>query len=486
MPSTASQAAPGASQAPSGTRQASAAIPQAASRTGRATTNGAAQSDAAMSETRAALIRHLLDVDDAAPVLLLVALGNAATQIASLEQGPESDSVFEGHMLAAMECLARFPPEERHPNVYIELFDGLSNNDRARQAKTWDGRHRVSHWPFTETEHRWGPLLAAIAALEMGAERVVIHLSAAHLTSRDATHARRSLLEQRLIAGVVSVQLPLSTPAAERDCYLIVARDSKAVSFYESPKSPLEPQEQPIREVALLRSEELLNSPDAGLSLFDAKVVRERNGGCETLGDIAKVLSSAGSAIRRSGGLSDDDALPMRYISIVDFDHGTLKPKGKYFAADDSFDVAKYQLIAGDILIARNATAGGIQIVTYDPADQTKPLIASENVLVLRLNKHIFHPYALYLYLAFGRGSAFLADCRAGAALGSISPKRLLDIPAPIVTVEDDRQVRKLYWNYLEMINEYEEMLTRFSLHEQDARMAAQVMDLHAGTPVIP
>ena len=165
---------------------------------------------------------------------------------------------------------------------------------------------------------------------------------------------------------------------------------------------------------------------------------------------------------------------------------GALKPNGKYFTADDSFDTAKHQLAAGDILIARNATAGGIQIVTYDPADQEKPLIASENVLVLRLKKRVFHPYALYLYLAFGRGSALLADCRAGTALGSISPRRLLDIPAPIVTAEDDKRVRELYWNYLEMIDDYEEMLDRFSLHERDARMTAQAIDLRASTLPTP
>lgn len=32
---------------------------------------------------------------------------------------------------------------------------------------------------------------------------------------------------------------------------------------------------------------DLLQSPDAGLSLFDAKVAQERSGGRETLGDIA-------------------------------------------------------------------------------------------------------------------------------------------------------------------------------------------------------
>lgn len=438
--------------------------------------------DEAPRDVNTALIRHLLEVDETAPVLLLRALSDTATLIAPFGQNPGSGKVFEGHMLTAMECLARFPPAEKQPDVFIELFDGISSSERSRQMKSWDDHHRASQWPFPESEHRWGPLLAAISALEMGAERVVIHLAATHLTSRDAIQARKSLLERRVIAGVASVRLPLSTPAAERDCYLVVARGGEIVSFFEMPKDPLAHQGQALREIARVHHRDLLQSPDAGLSPFDAKVAQERSGGRETLGDIAMVLSSAGSAIRRSGGLSDDDTLSMRYISIVDFDHGALKPNGKYFTADDSFDTAKHQLAAGDILIARNATAGGIQIVTYDPADQEKPLIASENVLVLRLKKRVFHPYALYLYLAFGRGSALLADCRAGTALGSISPKRLLDIPAPIVTAEDDKRVRELYWNYLEMISDYEEMLDRFSLHERDARMTAQSIDLHADT----
>ncbi len=430
--------------------------------------------------TNMALIHRLLGVDDDAPVFVLTALGDTATRVQSPDESDESCEVFEGHMLAAMECLARFPPAETCPNAFIELFDGISGRDRTHQAKTWDARHQASQWPFPKTEHHWGPLLAAVAALEMGASRVAIHLAAAHLTSRNAAWARRTLLERRLIAGVGCTQLPLSTPAAERDCFLIVARNSGTVSFCEVPKGSLASHGQPLATVAVADPLDLLRSPEAGLSLFDAKVARARHGERGTLGDIATVLSSAGSAIRRSGGLSDDETLPMRYISIVDFDHGTLKPKGKYFAADDSFDVAKYQLVAGDILIARNATAGGVQIVTYDPADQEKPLIASENVLVLRLKERIFHPYGLYLYLVFGAGSAFLADCRAGASLGSISPKRLLDIPAPVVSPEDDKHVRKLYWNYLEMIDEYEEMLNRFFLHEDDARMVAQTMDLHA------
>ena len=438
--------------------------------------------DAVPCAVNTALIRHLLEVDETAPVLLLRALSDTATLIAPFGQNPGSGKVFEGHMLTAMECLARFPPAEKQPDVFIELFDGISSSERSRQMKSWDDHHRASQWPFPESEHRWGPLLVAISALEMGAERVVIHLAATHLTSRDAIQARRSLLERRIIAGVASVRLPLSTPAAERDCYLVVARDNEMVSFCETPKDRLGHQGQTLREIARVRHRDLLQSPDAGLSLFDAKVAQERSDGRETLGDIAMVLSSAGSAIRRSSGLSDNDTLPMRYISIVDFDHGTLKPNGKYFTADDSFDTAKYQLAAGDILIARNATAGGIQIVTSDPADQEKPLIASENVLVLRLKKRVFHPYALYLYLAFGRGSALLADCRAGTALGSISPKRLLDIPTPIVTAEDDKRVRKLYWNYLEMISDYEEMLDRFSFHEREARMTAQAIDLHAST----
>lgn len=442
--------------------------------------------DTAPSGANAALIRHLLRVDEAAPVLLIRALSDTATLIAPFGQSTESGKVFEGHMLTAMECLARFPLAEKQPNVFIELFDGISSSERAGQMKTWDDCHHVSQWPFPEAKDHWGPLLAAISALEMGAERTVIHLAATHLTSRDAIQARRSLLERHIIACVVSVRLPLSTPAVERDCYLVVAQGTERVSFYETPKGSLAHHGQTIREIACVRHCELLRSPEAGLSPFDAKVAQERIGGRETLGDIAMVLSSAGSAIRRSGGLSDDDTLPMRYISIVDFDHGTLKPSGKYFAADNSFDAAKYQLAAGDILIARNATAGGMQIVTYDPADQAKPLIASENVLVLRLKRRTFHPYALYLYLAFGKGGAFLADCRAGTALGSISPKRLLDIPAPIVTAEDDKQVRKLYWNYLEMISDYKEMLGRFSLHERDARMTAQAIDLHAGTPPTP
>lgn len=434
----------------------------------------------APADARAALVRHLLKVDAATPVLTLEALGDATTRMRPLGHGQDSDEIFEGHVLAAMEHLARSSAAEPYPNVFIELFDGLSTKERARQAKTWDARHHASQWPFPNTERHWGPLLAAMAALEMGATRAVIHLPTTCLTSSDGAPARRTLLDRHLVASVAFPQLPLSAPAAERDCYLVISQANETISFCEVPKVSPSSRNQPAEEIALVSPKDLLLSPHAGLSLFDAKVAQEKHDGRETLGDIATVLSSAGSAIRRNGGLSDDDTLPMRYISIVDFDHGTLKPKGRYFKADGSFDIKKYQLMAGDILIARNATAGGIQIVTYDPADQVKPLVASENVLVLRLKEHAFHPYALYLYLAFGVGGVYLTDCRAGAALGSISPKRLLDIPAPVVTADDDRRIRQLYWQYLGMVEEYEEMLNRFSEHEGDARAAALALDLHA------
>ena len=56
--------------------------------------------DTAPSGANAALIRHLLRVDEAAPVLLIRALSDTATLIAPFGQNPGSGKVFEGHMLA--------------------------------------------------------------------------------------------------------------------------------------------------------------------------------------------------------------------------------------------------------------------------------------------------------------------------------------------------------------------------------------------------
>ncbi|MDO4437569.1 MAG: restriction endonuclease subunit S [Coriobacteriaceae bacterium] len=429
---------------------------------------------------RRQIVRNLLGLDSSSPIYAIYDHLRSKTYLESICEGKTEVDELHGSTLEAIDHLAE-PPHVNPGHLHIDLFEDVRDEGIARQERRWEAEILAHEGMLDRTTGPWGPLYAAIASIGYGFERVAVRIPCAYLSSRKYTSARRHLLEQGLIERVAYVRRPLSAPSHERDCYLIVSEANDTIAFsYVSDDGRNDSGSQPFT-IAKVPPEHLLLDPEAGMSMFNAKIAQARIDGRMRVGDIAEILSSAGSAVRRNGGLSEDSRLPIRYISIVDFEHGALKPRGKYCKKHDTFELEKYELKPGDILVARNATAGSVQIVPHEVGDNLKPLIASENVLVLRPNKGKIHPYVLYCYLAFGEGKAFINDCREAAATGSIPPRHLADIPAPVVTEADQANAALLYSEYQDALKDYDEVLHRISDIEEKSKHVARMIHLHTG-----
>lgn len=436
-------------------------------------------------ENRRDIVHRLLATDQRVPLLIIEDESANRTRIMYQYPRYAEEQVIDGTVQTAINQILREGPAEATFALFIELCNVFPKDSRSRRDESWDNLEPLVS-PFLDRgKATWGPLLAAASPHILGAKRAVIHIPSVYLFSPLYAEARRTLLEHKLIEQVAFTRQPLSAPAAQRDCYLVIAEGSASVTFSNILSDDTGTEGEHILPIVHVSSDALRNTPEASLSVFNAKVTQNTLRHMPCIGDIAYVLKSVGTTIRRNGELSNNSDLPCRYISIADFDHGALKPNGTFFDDRNLTGIDSSELHAGDILIARNATAGSVQLCPYGPRSTPSingvehRLIASENVLVLRPDHSSIPPYALYAYLAFGEGQDYIKSCRLGSAMGSISARNLLEIPAPMLDDNTCQEADKYFSEHLATIEEYRKLLHRIAENERKAMQLGQLMQTY-------
>ena len=163
----------------------------------------------------------------------------------------------------------------------------------------------------------------------------------------------------------------------------------------------------------------------------------------EPLGRIAELIRPL--ALRKSEreGLRVFEAAP----SDIDAD-GVLSEPSRCVTVDlGSARKARVQrLLPGDLLIAVKGTVGTVGIVpTSAPDSDTMFWTPSQSLLIIRTNKELMSPIALFEYLSDDTVQEYILSLAGGAVIKSISIKELRALNVPIPDLETQKRVQNAF-----------------------------------------
>ena len=148
--------------------------------------------------------------------------------------------------------------------------------------------------------------------------------------------------------------------------------------------------------------------------------------------------------------------------NIIDYDLVTIKP------SNDKMD--KYLLKDGDVIVS--AKSSKIKTAVVEIKNNEK-IIASGNLLVLRLDKEKINPVYLKMFLESDKGNKILSSIQTGTVILSINPSQLKKIEISLIDIKKQNDLAKKYMAKLDSIQitklklqQLEQELNNISLEE--------------------
>ena len=117
------------------------------------------------------------------------------------------------------------------------------------------------------------------------------------------------------------------------------------------------------------------------------------------------------------------------------------------YIEEEDRKIASYLLKTGDLLIPARGTA--IRIAIFE--EQSYPVIASSNVIIIRANDGSLSTTYLKIFLDSPLGRKMILARQQGATVMNISYKELNDIEIPLPTIEEQDDIAKEYERELEI-----------------------------------
>lgn len=126
---------------------------------------------------------------------------------------------------------------------------------------------------------------------------------------------------------------------------------------------------------------------------------------------------------------------------IGNIDDGNLHSPIEIYI-DTIQDYKKYQVELGDVLLAAKGTQTKAALVTEE---YPFPLLADQNILVLRPKKDKINGYYLNALLNSVLGEKILKSAQIGDMIVSISPNKIRETKIPIIPMDKQEELAKLY-----------------------------------------
>ena len=128
-------------------------------------------------------------------------------------------------------------------------------------------------------------------------------------------------------------------------------------------------------------------------------------------------------------------------LMISDINDGTISDNLTRISSEEKkYD--RYLLKENDLIISSKGTR--IKIAVVNNIDNRK-IIASGNLIVLRLDDTKLNPYYLEMYLNSQTGQTILNQIQTGSVIISINPSRLVDITISTLPIEKQNEIAENY-----------------------------------------
>ncbi len=230
-------------------------------------------------------------------------------------------------------------------------------------------------------------------------------------------------------------------------------RDGQSIKFRDFAKIPLPvppPEEQ--RAIAhyldreTTRIDTLIDEQQALVSLLAERrvaVMAEPFGQAHTTVPLGSVLEDMidhrGKTPGKVGDKTDDftdEGVPV--VSAIHIKKGNISwGERERFVPYWMFEKwMPVRLRAGDVLLTSEAPLGNVAQVSTDA-----PLVLSQRLFALRSRKEILDSTYLRFFLESDRGQVLLRDGASGSTVSGIRRSRLVQIPVPVPSLDEQRQV---------------------------------------------
>lgn len=160
----------------------------------------------------------------------------------------------------------------------------------------------------------------------------------------------------------------------------------------------------------------------------------------EELGSLTTIFR--GKAVGKKDPTGNIGVINISNIGEYEIDYSDLD-----YIQEEERKVVNYLLKSGDLLIPARGTA--IRIAIFE--EQSYPVIASSNVIVIRANDGRLSPTFLKVFLDSPLGRKMLLARQQGTTVMNISYKELNDIEIPLPTIEEQEEIANEYKHELEI-----------------------------------
>ena len=136
-----------------------------------------------------------------------------------------------------------------------------------------------------------------------------------------------------------------------------------------------------------------------------------------------------------------DDNGEYEILLISDINDGTISENlTRINSEEKKYD--RYLLQENDLIISSKGTRIKIAVVNNI---ENRKIIASGNLIVLRLDSKKINPYYLEMYLNSQTGQTILNQIQTGSVIISINPSRLVDITISTLPIEEQNKLAEKY-----------------------------------------
>lgn len=166
----------------------------------------------------------------------------------------------------------------------------------------------------------------------------------------------------------------------------------------------------------------------------DIKRFKESNLEKVKLKDIAEIFR--GKAIMKSNVMPGK----INVLNISNIEDGEINYDSLDTIDDEERKIRKYELIEGDVVLTCRGTVTKVALFRgYD-----KIIIASSNIIVIRLKKDILAAY-LKIFLESPVGNTLIKSFQRGTTVMNINPSDIGELEVPCITMEKQKELAEKY-----------------------------------------
>ncbi len=161
-------------------------------------------------------------------------------------------------------------------------------------------------------------------------------------------------------------------------------------------------------------------------------------------------------------GYVDDQSYDYQVLNLSDIYENTINYSNLQKVKLDGNKWDKYLIQDKDFVISAKGSTIKLSVVEIN---NNEKIIASGNLMVIRINQEIINPYYLKVFLDSPLGKKVLESVQTGSVVISIGKKMLEDMQIPFVDLEKQNEIASKYLAYIDEIKYFNKKLNK--LQEQ-------------------